>query len=203
MSLLGSHSAACLSLSADHGVVSGTDRMQGFSSCRGVQGVSCGSWFFEAEILVCSQEEKTHVRLGWSTALAELMAPVGFDAFGFGIRDVDGSAVHAARRVRYGSAFEAGDVIGCGIELPERNRENTQRLENREILVGSRIEFFVNGKSQGIAFAPIFQDTYFPTVSIYGKAAVRVNDGPDFKFPPKDNCVLKHWKPICQFEDED
>lgn len=44
---------------------------------------------------------------------------------------------------------------------------------------GSSIEFSVNGVSQGAAFRDIPQGTYYPAVSLYMGATVRVHFGPD------------------------
>lgn len=59
-----------------------------------------------------------HCRLGWCTRKAELQAPVGFDAFGFSYRDMEGSKVTEGRREPYGEPFVEGDVIGLYIYLP-------------------------------------------------------------------------------------
>ena len=59
-------------------------------------------------------------------------------------------------------------------------------------LKGSYMEFFKNGVSQGRAWEDeIYGGEYFPCISIYKSASVRVNFGPKFKHRPK----LKHqWK---------
>jgi Set1/Ash2 histone methyltransferase complex subunit ASH2 len=51
-------------------------------------------------------------------------------------------------------------------------------------LPGSRLEFFKNGVSEGVAFTDIYGGVYFPAISIYKSATVVVNYGPDFKCPP-------------------
>ncbi|KAL6314874.1 hypothetical protein AAG906_029090 [Vitis piasezkii] len=38
--------------------------------------------------------ETGHTRLGWSTEKGDLQTPVGYDANGFGYRDIDGTKVH-------------------------------------------------------------------------------------------------------------
>ena len=61
--------------------------------------------------------------------------------------------------------------------------DRMRTVEWLQVHPGSSIEFFVNGKSQGVAFTDIPQGTYYPTVSLYMGATVRVRFGPDdFKF---------------------
>ena len=58
-----------------------------------------------------------HVRVGWSTRLADLQAPVGYNEHSYGIRDIQGSRIHKSRREDTwgGIEFGPGDVIGCAI----------------------------------------------------------------------------------------
>lgn len=72
---------------------------------RATHGVHRGSYYYEVEILkstppkaaaTSSNSEMTtelpsHVRIGWSTRLGELQAPVGFDQYSFGYRDEAGT----------------------------------------------------------------------------------------------------------------
>lgn len=58
-----------------------------------------------------------------------------------------------------------------------------ETLKNLHILQGSRIEFFKNGQSQGVAFEDIYAGSYFPAISIHKSATVSVNFGPVFKYP--------------------
>jgi Set1/Ash2 histone methyltransferase complex subunit ASH2 len=44
--------------------------------------------------------------------------------------------------------------------------------------------FYKNGVSQGVAFENISAGEYAPAVSLYMGAAVTVNFGPDFLYPP-------------------
>jgi Set1/Ash2 histone methyltransferase complex subunit ASH2 len=41
-------------------------------------------------------------------------------------------------------------------------------------LKNSRIEFFKNGISHGVAYTDIYKGTYFPAISIYKNATVRL-----------------------------
>lgn len=58
-----------------------------------------------------------------------------------------------------------------------------ETLKNLRIATGSKIEFFKNGQSQGVAFSDIFAGSYYPTISIHKSATVSVNFGPTFKYP--------------------
>lgn len=59
----------------------------------------------------------------------------------------------------------------------------TEALKNLKTVPGSKILFFKNGKSQGIAFENINGGAYYPAISIYKNATVSVNFGPSFKYP--------------------
>jgi len=136
-----------------------------------------------------------------------LQAPVGFDAHGYGFRDLEGSKVHQGRREAYGVPFKEGDVIGCLIHMPAGGRpiELRERKVVRwkgamyyedepeptpEVLAGSSISFTVNGVPQGAAFTDVMEGTYYPCASIYTMpeqaegATLRACFGPDFAFPP-------------------
>eukprot|EP01034_Spumella_vulgaris_P038652 gene38652-47738_t len=81
-----------------------------------------------------------------------------------------GSRVHNSERDdEYGDSFGPGDVIGCFISLDESGMTN-------------KMIFFKNGVSQGVAYCgkDIPPAVYFPAISLYMKAEVRVNFGPSF-----------------------
>lgn len=56
---------------------------------RATHGVHHGGYFWEAMILGSSSAE-AHFRIGWSTRQGELQAPVGYDAYSYGYRDLEG-----------------------------------------------------------------------------------------------------------------
>lgn len=105
-----------------------TDR--GFRSGRGSVAVREGTWYYEAIVergdgaggsgKGSGDPGNPHVRIGWARREAGLDAPVGADAYGYGIRDVGGEKVHISRPKPYGKSFSTGDVIGCLIHLPPR-----------------------------------------------------------------------------------
>ena len=61
-------------------------------------------------------------------------------------------------------------MTGCCLSLDDTCLENNQ------------VRFFKNGRDQGVAFkgAEIPQGIYYPAISLYNKAAIRVNFGPSF-----------------------
>ena len=87
-----------------------------------------GKWYFECHILggkttgagggTGGDVGNAHVRVGWGRREAQMDAPVGADAYSYGIRDVDGSKVHISRPKPYAQGFGTGDVVGCMITLP-------------------------------------------------------------------------------------
>ena len=56
-----------------------------------------------------------------------------------------------------------------------------------DILVGSEIRYYKNGKPLGLAFKDLYEGKYHPAISLYNGATATVNFGPNFEFqPPKD-----------------
>eukprot|EP00879_Flechtneria_rotunda_P001658 GHRR01001818.1.p1 GENE.GHRR01001818.1~~GHRR01001818.1.p1 ORF type:complete len:329 (+),score=121.76 GHRR01001818.1:277-1263(+) len=191
-----------LQLSQDRLSVTGH---KGFRSVRATHGSHVGTLYCEA--IVQHLGETGHCRLGWSTKKAEINAPVGYDQFGLGYRDLDGSKVHKALREEHGQPYKEGDVIGMFIHLPaggrilENNAATLRRykgslyhvLEDEpepKPLVGSVVGFSKNGKWQGVAYSDVLEGTYYPTASLFTLpeqsegATVQFNFGPDFKFKP-------------------
>ncbi|KAL7472157.1 hypothetical protein ACHAXS_012489 [Conticribra weissflogii] len=143
-----------------------------------------------------------HIRVGWSTRLGDLQAPVGYDKHSYAIRDISGSRVHNSRREDLwgGREFGPGDVMGFAISLQgetvanetgeasETNPTNSNENEESAKTLRNCIFFFKNGellgKIDGLAFDNIAPDTYFPAISCYEESAARLNFGPHFVYPP-------------------
>ena len=147
-----------------------------------------------------------HVRLGWSMRTGDLQAPVGYDKWSYGIRDIGGSKIHCSKRDDNwgGEDFGPGDVIGCAISMvsdgsdtsgetaAETNDADPQQPKANE----NHIRFFKNGlpmgefvitkgkRSGGAAFI-IPDGVYYPAISLYMGATVKVNFGPHFIHPPR------------------
>ncbi|KAK0643646.1 concanavalin A-like lectin/glucanase domain-containing protein [Cercophora newfieldiana] len=102
---------------------------KGFRMARANVAVREGRWYWECKVTqgILKQrgegdpESHGHVRVGWARREASLDAPVGFDAYSYGIRDVAGQKVHMSRPKDFfpaGESFQEGDVIGLEIQLP-------------------------------------------------------------------------------------
>ncbi|KAI9891064.1 MAG: hypothetical protein M1814_003415 [Vezdaea aestivalis] len=68
-----------------------------------------------------SLEANGHVRIGWARLEASFEAPVGYDAYSYGLRDVAGQKVHMSRPSDFfppDTSIVEGDVIGLEIDLP-------------------------------------------------------------------------------------
>ncbi|KAL1977769.1 hypothetical protein VTN31DRAFT_628 [Thermomyces dupontii] len=89
-----------------------------------------GKYYYEARIIsgIVNAEQASnppssrgHVRLGWARREAELDVNVGVDSYGYGLRDVNGEAVHRMRCEYFfpkGESIREGDVVGLLITLP-------------------------------------------------------------------------------------
>ncbi|AQL03116.1 Protein TRAUCO [Zea mays] len=107
-----------IELSEDRLIAAST---KGFRMVRATRGVVAGAWYFEVKVVHLGPTG--HTRLGWATNKADLQMPVGFDAYGFGYRDVDGAKVTKAWRDKYADeGYGEGDVLGFYISLPDGER---------------------------------------------------------------------------------
>jgi COMPASS component BRE2 len=105
---------------------------KGFRMGKGNVGVRQGRWYWECKITsgipkrkrsdaYATEEARGHVRMGWARREATLDAPVGFDAYSYGLRDVAGQKVFMSRPKDFfppGEDIREGDVIGMEINLP-------------------------------------------------------------------------------------
>ena len=163
-----------------------------------------------------------HVRIGWSMRTGELQAPVGYDRWSYGIRDISGSRIHNSKREDKwgGVGFAPGDVIGFAVCLVEKDdgldgsshnddSDNVSK-KNQSVVQSNHIRFFKNGqpmghfvvsrgtKTGGEAFDGIQSGTYYPAVSSYMGGTVRCNFGPYFIYPPKGLPTGLKLNPICE-----
>ncbi|KAK4189313.1 hypothetical protein QBC35DRAFT_150059 [Podospora australis] len=114
---------------------------KGFRMCRANVAVREGRWYWECKVTrgilsspssSSNEESHGHIRLGFARREASLDAPVGFDAYSYGIRDVSGQKVHMSRPKDFfppGEDIKEGDVIGLEINLP------SERL-HRKVVTG-------------------------------------------------------------------
>ncbi|KAK3293967.1 uncharacterized protein B0H64DRAFT_177079 [Chaetomium fimeti] len=113
---------------------------KGFRMTRANVAVREGRWYWECKVTRGILKERKegdpashgHIRVGFARREASLDAPVGFDAYSYGIRDVAGQKVHMSRPKDFfpsGEDIKEGDVIGMEIQLP------SERLQ-RKIVQG-------------------------------------------------------------------
>ncbi|XP_063968813.1 set1/Ash2 histone methyltransferase complex subunit ASH2-like [Lytechinus pictus] len=196
-----------LKISEDRLTVTG-DR--GYCMVRSTHGIKRGSWYFE--VTVDQMPEGSATRFGWSQPLGNLQAPLGYDKFSYSWRSRKGTKFHESRGKHYSDGYGEGDTLGFFIQLPEKTEkdeiipptykdralikfkshlyfeEKDQTSEAEKALVpttGTKIIFFKNGESQGVAYQNVYEGIYHPAVSLYKQSTVTVNFGPDFKYPPK------------------
>uniref|UniRef100_H2YKJ0 B30.2/SPRY domain-containing protein n=1 Tax=Ciona savignyi TaxID=51511 RepID=H2YKJ0_CIOSA len=182
---------------------------KGYSMIRASHCVKEGGWYYEATIT--DMPEGSATRLGWSQKLGNLQAPLGYDKFSYSWRSRKGTRFHQSKGKHYSDGYNKGDILGFYFYLPPSKSSKTLEdtckdnalikfksffyfEEKDEVDLtekslkpakGAFMEFFKNGKSQGIAWKDeIFSGTYYPCLSIYKAATVKVNFGPKFKFYP-------------------
>ncbi|KAK0393664.1 hypothetical protein QR680_000342 [Steinernema hermaphroditum] len=207
-----------LKLTDDRMTVLGTKNL-GYCAVRATHMVSKGRWYFEVSF--DKQPPESHIRVGFAQELLPLQACVGYTKLSYGFRSKHGTKFHDSIGTRYFKTdYKEGDVIGCLIDIPEpacvtseylphskkdmvlilskNNKFYEQKddmagyLKQLAICKGSKIEFFLNGVSCGVAFSDIYGGQYFPAVSIYQEAQVTCNFGPKVKYLPKGA------RPFCE-----
>lgn len=101
---------------------------KGFRSARANLPIRDGTWYFEVLIERGGGEpgqsdslDGAHVRLGVGRRESSLNAPVGMDAYSYGLRDKTGDKVSISQPQSYGQSFTSGDVIGVLVHIPERS----------------------------------------------------------------------------------
>ncbi|MGH0175704.1 UNVERIFIED_CONTAM: hypothetical protein FKN15_015623 [Acipenser sinensis] len=96
------------------------------------------------------------------------------------------SMVRASHGVRKGSwYFEALIKFKSYLYFEEKDFVDKAEKSLKPVS-SSKMIFFRNGVSQGVAFEDLFEGIYFPAISLYKSCTVSVNFGPHFKYPPKD-----------------
>ncbi|XP_076326632.1 set1/Ash2 histone methyltransferase complex subunit ASH2-like isoform X10 [Tachypleus tridentatus] len=93
---------------------------KGYCMVRATHGVKKGTWYFECTIEDMAEGSAT--RLGWSQALGNLQAPLGYDHFSYSWRSKKGTKFHQSRGYHYtDGGYSQGDTLGFLIHLPVRN----------------------------------------------------------------------------------
>lgn len=167
---------------------------KGYRTCSASHGVKRGAFYFE--VVISRLGETGHARVGWKSKKGEKNAPVGFDKYGYGYKDIRGEKVHEAVTEPYGEPFFEGDVIGCYIYVEEPLKKDGTKVENDAEAPsnGSFVAFARNGVFQGKAYVGLNDDdgAYFPAGSLFTEPGVEparlvFNFGPNFHHPPDAN----------------
>jgi len=189
-----------------------------YCTARATHGVIKGNWYFEVRI--SEMPDGAAIRIGWSQKNGNLQAPLGFDKFGYSCRSRKGTRFHDSIGKHYSDGYGQGDVLGCLVELPEvpgfdylpptykdkplikfkshlyyeEKDEQQEKLKALKPLVGSKISYFLNGKSLGVAFTDIYMGEYHPSAGLYKQVHAKFNFGPRFKCPPVG---APKFQPMC------
>lgn len=93
---------------------------KGWLLARANVGMREGTHYFEFEVIQGNTGTgKAHVRIGVARKEAALEAPVGFDGYGYGLRDKTGQRITLSRPQQFmESGFGTGDTIGLVVQLP-------------------------------------------------------------------------------------
>ncbi|EME31367.1 hypothetical protein Gasu_13310 isoform 1 [Galdieria sulphuraria] len=182
---------------------------KGYRSIRASHGVLEGDWYFEVEVL----QGDGNVRIGWCTVQADMEAPIGYDKYGYSIRDKTGELFHEQRLIPFGEAFGEGDTIGCFLHLPpvkDNMREVWETFERKWIAwllyyssprrpnwhqqeTWRPKEPQVEGKDMG--YMEFFKNgrlmgsqeieiaKWYPAIALYKNAKISCNFGPHFQYP--------------------
>ncbi|KAK9365831.1 hypothetical protein V1509DRAFT_570203 [Lipomyces kononenkoae] len=127
----------------DHCSATVVSTEKGYRMARANVCVREGKWFWECRVLKGNESPTGgNVRVGWTRREASLETPVGFDAYGYGIRDVTGQKMHISR----GSdcmkdGFKTGDVIGLYICLPSISSQLGATLSKKSTKASKTLEF--------------------------------------------------------------
>lgn len=104
---------------------------QGWLLVRTNVGMREGTHYFEFDVILANDGAgKAHVRLGIGRKEAALEAPVGFDGYGYGLRDKTGQKITLSRPQPFmESGFGTGDTIGIVVELPLLEKHRASNAE--------------------------------------------------------------------------
>ncbi|KAJ1938731.1 transcription factor, contains a PHD finger motif, partial [Kickxella alabastrina] len=204
---------------------------KGYRMAKASHGVETGAWYFEVTVLAPVRPEynlrigwsqisgELHAPCGYdvfsysvrakpSTRFhAAIGSPYG-EEYGPGdtlgvlmylpVLDDDEKQDLADRKWQPGERYRQFTYARPESQRPY-NADN--ELPPLPVLAGSELVYFKNGKCLGPAFQKLYLGKYYPAVSSYMGGKVRVNLGPDFKYPPppvwNDNAPVR---PISELE---
>lgn len=107
-----------------------SNKENGWRSIRSNIGVSKGDWYVEFKIIKTGDND--HVRIGFARKEASLEAPIGFDGYGYGLRDVTGQKITLSRPKSFmEEGFGTGDIIGFRIILPTEESDEVNLIRDQ------------------------------------------------------------------------
>lgn len=95
----------------------------GYRMARAAYGISEGGCYFE---VTAPSRSGGAIRFGWSDPRGDPEATVGYDEYGYGMRDKDGYKFHGSRGRPYGSPAHGGDILGAFIYLPPKPNDEPE-----------------------------------------------------------------------------
>ncbi|KAM5369583.1 hypothetical protein ACJZ2D_008942 [Fusarium nematophilum] len=102
----------------------------------------CGVYYYEVQILSAKRDDAT-IGIGFSTKTATLSRPVGWEPEAWGYHGDDGRCFTGQNIGRhYGPLYNAGDVIGCGVNF----RDNTAFFTKNGVKIGTAFHDVTRGK---------------------------------------------------------
>lgn len=105
---------------------------EGYRGLRANVKISSGSWYFEVVVVKATEPNSdASVRIGLARREASLEAPVGADAYGYGLQSLKGRKVHLSRPAEFMEPFGTGDIIGFHVELPRATNPHTNARRDR------------------------------------------------------------------------
>ncbi|KAI0462909.1 hypothetical protein LJB42_003713 [Komagataella kurtzmanii] len=138
-------------------------------SVKGSLPIRQGRVYVEFKIL--NSEGDSHVRLGFGRREASLEAPVGYDAYGYGFRDLTGQKVHLSRPQDFMGSFGTGDTIGLLIQLADRIKIDD--IDRDEIPIKYKNQLFFE-QYDYVVTKPM--DHLLNPVTVFGEKAIPDKD---------------------------
>ncbi|PHH70867.1 hypothetical protein CDD80_5676 [Ophiocordyceps camponoti-rufipedis] len=109
----------------------------------------CGIYYFEVQILHGKRDDTT-IAVGFSTKATSLSRPVGWEPDSWGYHGDDGRCFFGQNSGKsYGPTFNAGDVVGCGVNFRDKSAFFTK-----------------NGVKLDVAFKDVVKGKLYPSVSL-------------------------------------
>lgn len=136
------------------------------------------------------REYQSTIRVGIINKKSDLRMPLGSDKLSYGYRNSDGAIINDGKYIEGNFSFYKKDVVGILVflkppmpsffknEIVKEDLDSEGNIRNSE----SYIKFFINSLPQKNIVLGLWQGEYFPAITLYNFAQVKVNFGRDFKY---------------------